>query len=63
MGIDRIWRKIAIKELVKHKPSHILDVATGTGESPQARLLAQTSAAQSVQVGRLPANILALLAD
>lgn len=32
MGIDRIWRKIAIKELVKHKPSHILDVATGTGD-------------------------------
>ena len=32
MGIDRIWRKIAIKELIKHKPSHILDVATGTGD-------------------------------
>ena len=39
------------------------DVATGTGESPQARLLSQTSAAQSVQAGRLPANILALLAE
>jgi demethylmenaquinone methyltransferase / 2-methoxy-6-polyprenyl-1,4-benzoquinol methylase len=32
MGIDRIWRKIAIKELLKHKPSIILDVATGTGD-------------------------------
>jgi demethylmenaquinone methyltransferase/2-methoxy-6-polyprenyl-1,4-benzoquinol methylase len=32
LGIDRIWRKIAIKELIKHKPSYILDVATGTGD-------------------------------
>lgn len=32
IGIDRIWRKMAIKELIKHKPSYILDVATGTGD-------------------------------
>jgi demethylmenaquinone methyltransferase/2-methoxy-6-polyprenyl-1,4-benzoquinol methylase len=32
MGIDRIWRKKAIKELLNDKPSYILDVATGTGD-------------------------------
>jgi demethylmenaquinone methyltransferase/2-methoxy-6-polyprenyl-1,4-benzoquinol methylase len=32
MGIDRIWRKMAIRELLIHKPSYILDVATGTGD-------------------------------
>jgi demethylmenaquinone methyltransferase/2-methoxy-6-polyprenyl-1,4-benzoquinol methylase len=38
MGIDRIWRKIAIRELLKNKPSHILDVATGTGDLAIAAL-------------------------
>ncbi|WP_410219657.1 bifunctional demethylmenaquinone methyltransferase/2-methoxy-6-polyprenyl-1,4-benzoquinol methylase UbiE [Pedobacter sp.] len=32
LGIDIIWRKKAIKELLKDKPQHILDVATGTGD-------------------------------
>ncbi len=32
LGIDIIWRKKAIKELVKDKPQYILDVATGTGD-------------------------------
>lgn len=32
LGIDIIWRKMAIKELVKDKPKTILDVATGTGD-------------------------------
>ncbi|SKB28448.1 bifunctional demethylmenaquinone methyltransferase/2-methoxy-6-polyprenyl-1,4-benzoquinol methylase UbiE [Daejeonella lutea] len=32
LGIDVIWRKIAIRELLKDKPKHILDVATGTGD-------------------------------
>jgi demethylmenaquinone methyltransferase / 2-methoxy-6-polyprenyl-1,4-benzoquinol methylase len=32
LGIDIIWRKKAINELKKDKPSHILDVATGTGD-------------------------------
>ena len=32
LGIDRIWRRKAIK-LLKHKhPKHILDIATGTGD-------------------------------
>ncbi len=31
-GIDIIWRKRAIKELLKDNPKQILDVATGTGD-------------------------------
>ncbi|MEM6966446.1 MAG: bifunctional demethylmenaquinone methyltransferase/2-methoxy-6-polyprenyl-1,4-benzoquinol methylase UbiE [Bacteroidota bacterium] len=32
LGIDTIWRKKAINELVSVKPQHVLDVATGTGD-------------------------------
>jgi demethylmenaquinone methyltransferase/2-methoxy-6-polyprenyl-1,4-benzoquinol methylase len=32
MGIDRAWRRKAIKLLRETKPRHILDVATGTGD-------------------------------
>ncbi len=31
-GIDRSWRKKAIRELAKDRPKYILDVATGTGD-------------------------------
>lgn len=32
LGIDVIWRKMAIRELLDEKPRRILDVATGTGD-------------------------------
>lgn len=32
LGIDVIWRKMAIAELKAEKPGRILDVATGTGD-------------------------------
>lgn len=32
LGIDKRWRKKAIKILAEAKPKHILDVATGTGD-------------------------------
>jgi demethylmenaquinone methyltransferase/2-methoxy-6-polyprenyl-1,4-benzoquinol methylase len=32
LGIDRLWRKKAIKELKSAKPKRILDIATGTGD-------------------------------
>lgn len=32
LGIDMIWRKMAIRELLANKPETILDVATGTGD-------------------------------
>lgn len=31
-GIDRCWRKRAIKALQAYRPRHILDIATGTGD-------------------------------
>jgi demethylmenaquinone methyltransferase/2-methoxy-6-polyprenyl-1,4-benzoquinol methylase len=33
-GIDRIWRKKAIRELTELKPKTVLDVATGTADMP-----------------------------
>lgn len=32
MGIDKSWRRAAIEKLRPFKPSHILDIATGTGD-------------------------------
>jgi demethylmenaquinone methyltransferase/2-methoxy-6-polyprenyl-1,4-benzoquinol methylase len=32
LGIDKYWRKEAIKTLQKYNPKHILDIATGTGD-------------------------------
>ena len=32
MGIDRWWRRAAVKWLAKARPTQILDVATGTGD-------------------------------
>lgn len=32
LGIDRRWRRIAIDTLGKHRPQHVLDIATGTGD-------------------------------
>ena len=31
-GIDKIWRRKAIRLLISHAPANILDVATGTGD-------------------------------
>ena len=31
-GIDKIWRRKAIRLLIKHSPTNILDVATGTAD-------------------------------
>ncbi len=39
-GIDRSWRRKAVKQLVPFRPQQILDVATGTGDF--AILLAKT---------------------
>lgn len=32
MGLDKVWRKKAVKQLKNNNPKHILDVATGTGD-------------------------------
>lgn len=38
MGIDKIWRKRALKELEQIQPKKLLDVATGTGDFALALL-------------------------
>lgn len=32
LGVDVLWRKMAIRELLKIQPQYLLDVATGTGD-------------------------------
>ena len=32
MGIDKLWRRKAVKIVGKSRPHHLLDVATGTGD-------------------------------
>jgi len=32
LGIDKLWRKKAIRLLAPHKPKNLLDIATGTGD-------------------------------
>ena len=32
LGVDNLWRKRAIKQLVASKPKHLLDIATGTAD-------------------------------
>lgn len=32
LGIDKLWRRSALKHLPKNQVNHLLDVATGTGE-------------------------------
>ena len=32
MGIDKLWRRKAVKIVGKMRPQHLLDVATGTGD-------------------------------
>ena len=40
-GIDRGWRKKAIRQLAPYRPQAMLDIATGTGDfaSPPAQML------------------------
>jgi demethylmenaquinone methyltransferase/2-methoxy-6-polyprenyl-1,4-benzoquinol methylase len=41
LGIDKIWRKKAVKELREVSPSKILDIATGTGDFAIANMKLQ----------------------
>ncbi|EAY29592.1 bifunctional demethylmenaquinone methyltransferase/2-methoxy-6-polyprenyl-1,4-benzoquinol methylase UbiE [Microscilla marina] len=50
LGIDIYWRKRAIKLLKPHKPSHILDVATGTGDFAIAALKAKPTKVTGVDI-------------
>ncbi len=59
LGIDRGWRKKAIKEVVKARPATILDVATGTGDmaiaaaqAHECKITGLDIAEQMLEVGR-----------
>lgn len=59
MGIDKGWRKKAIKEIAKVQPKQILDVATGTGDLAIAaatlnpdKITGVDIAAQMLEVGK-----------
>jgi len=60
MGIDKTWRKKAIKEVASANPKQILDVATGTGDMaiaasgaiPGAKITGVDIAAQMLDEGR-----------
>ena len=32
LGIDRLWRKRLVREMIQGKPEHVLDLATGTAD-------------------------------
>lgn len=60
LGIDKIWRKKAIREIASVSPKNILDVATGTGDLaiaaeasiPGATVTGVDIAAQMLEEGR-----------
>jgi len=60
LGIDKTWRKKAIREVASVNPRKILDVATGTGDMaiaahaaiPQATVTGVDIAAQMLEEGR-----------
>lgn len=50
LGIDKLWRKKALKPLAGYKNPHILDVATGTGDFAIAALKYNPSAIVGVDL-------------
>lgn len=61
MGIDKGWRKKAIRKLSEINPVHILDVASGTGDLaiaaarqlPDVQVMGVDIAAQMLEVGKV----------
>lgn len=59
-GLDKWWRSIAVKSIVKRSPSAILDVATGTGDVaialakalPSAHVTGIDLSEEMIRVGR-----------
>ncbi len=60
LGIDRRWRKRAIRLLAKDRPSEVIDVATGTGDVaieiakqlPDAKVTGVDIANKMLEIGR-----------
>jgi demethylmenaquinone methyltransferase/2-methoxy-6-polyprenyl-1,4-benzoquinol methylase len=67
LGIDKLWRKKAVRILSEYKTDHILDVATGTGDFAIAtaklkprKIVGFDLSEQMLSVGRGKANRLGL---
>jgi len=67
LGIDRLWRKTAIRILSGYKSDYILDVATGTGDFAIAasklkpvKIVGYDISAQMLNVGKSKVNRLGL---
>ncbi len=58
LGIDRRWRKRALKLLMPHQPNKLLDVATGTGD--MAFMAAKILSPESITGIDLSAGMLAV---
>ncbi len=59
LGLDRGWRRAAVKALASYRPRHVLDVATGSGDLALAALDAGVERVTAVDVS---AAMLALAA-
>ena len=52
LGIDKIWRRKAIKILKEYNPKKILDVATGTGDFAIAALKLKPESVIGVDISK-----------
>lgn len=60
-GIDKSWRRKAVKLITKEKPRHIVDIATGTGDlaiimakkMPQAKVTGLDLSEGMISIGRV----------
>ena len=50
LGIDKIWRKKAVKQLKQLNPEYILDIATGTGDFAVALLKLNPKAITGIDI-------------
>ncbi len=59
-NIDKVWRRKAAKEVAKHHPADILDLATGTADlaialakhNPQARIIGMDFSEKMLDIGQ-----------
>jgi len=59
-NIDKVWRRKAAKEVAKHHPADILDLATGTADlaialakhNPQARIIGMDISEKMLDIGQ-----------
>lgn len=61
LNIDKVWRYKVAKEVAKHQPTNILDLATGTADlaialakrNPQARIIGMDISEKMMEIGKV----------